>query len=197
MKEDKKETENLPWNKISKVDEEKKKLLRMSEISLILDTYDDIFSDFDPRPFSERAMSDDFLLEAKKASRDLPSGKIELKFLIPQKERDQSQENIIRKRLREHFIRHHQRLEQEVRRLKIKAAINAISGVLMIMLATFLSTIPDSALWVHLLIVILEPAGWFTAWTGLEHYGFAREERNEELIFYHKMMQAEIIFLPY
>jgi hypothetical protein len=197
MKEEKRQVEDLIPSKISKIEEEKKKLLRMSEISLILDTYDDIFSDFDPRPFSERAMSDDFLLEAKKASKDLPSGKIELKFLIPQKERDPSQENVIRKRLREHFIRHHQRLEQEVRKLKIKASINAISGILMIMLATFLSTITNKGLWVHLLIVILEPAGWFTAWTGLEHYGFAREERNEELIFYHKMMQAEIIFLPY
>jgi len=197
MKEDKKEAESLLWGKIAKADEEKKKLLRMSEISLILDTYDDIFSDFDPRPYSERAMSDDFLLEAKRASRDLPSGKLELKFLIPEKERNPTHENLIRKRLREHFIHRHQRLEQEVKTLKIKAAVNAVSGILMIMLATYLSTIAENILWIHLAIVILEPAGWFTAWTGLEHYGYAREERDEELKFYHKMMQAEIIFLPY
>ena len=49
-------------------------LLKKSEISLSLDNYDDIFSDFDPRPFSQRALSDDFLIEAKKASRDKVSG---------------------------------------------------------------------------------------------------------------------------
>jgi len=35
----------------------KKKLLQLSEISLIIDTYDDIFSDFDPRPYSQRALA--------------------------------------------------------------------------------------------------------------------------------------------
>ena len=46
-------------------DEEKQKILEMSEISLILDTYDDMFSSFDPRPYSQRALSEDFLSEAK------------------------------------------------------------------------------------------------------------------------------------
>ena len=59
------------------------KLLQLSEISLIIDTYDDIFSDFDPRPYSQRALSDDFLLEARKASKDKVSGTFELNFLIP------------------------------------------------------------------------------------------------------------------
>ena len=60
----------------------KKKLLQLSEISLIIDTYDDIFSDFDPRPYSQRALSDDFLLEARKASKDKVSGTFELNFLV-------------------------------------------------------------------------------------------------------------------
>lgn len=46
--------------------EETEKILEMSEISIWLDNYDDIFSDFDPRPYSQRSLSDDFLAEAKK-----------------------------------------------------------------------------------------------------------------------------------
>ena len=38
-------------------------------ISLILESYTDIFSDFDPRPYDQRTLSDDFLLECKKAVR--------------------------------------------------------------------------------------------------------------------------------
>ena len=37
-----------------------------SKMSLILDTYLDIFSSFDPRPYEERSLSDDFLDECKK-----------------------------------------------------------------------------------------------------------------------------------
>ena len=47
-----------------------KELLEKTQISLWLDDYADIFSDFDPRPFSQRALSDDFLNEAKKVVRE-------------------------------------------------------------------------------------------------------------------------------
>ena len=33
-------------------------------VSLWLDTYEDIFSDFDPRPYGQRALSEDFVAEA-------------------------------------------------------------------------------------------------------------------------------------
>src|SRR5690349_704077 len=51
---------------------DQKALLIKSELSIWLDTYDDIFSDFDPRPLNERALSDDFLSEARKMARDTP-----------------------------------------------------------------------------------------------------------------------------
>lgn len=74
------------------LEEEKEKLLKLSEICLILDTYDDIFSDFDPRPYDERGLSDDFLSEARKAVKKKPSETIELKFLIPANKRNLSDE---------------------------------------------------------------------------------------------------------
>ena len=36
--------------------------LREGNISLVLDSYDDLFSDFDPRDYSQKALSDDFLV---------------------------------------------------------------------------------------------------------------------------------------
>ncbi|PIU76093.1 hypothetical protein COS75_00785, partial [Candidatus Pacearchaeota archaeon CG06_land_8_20_14_3_00_35_12] len=101
----KKEIEKLVWRKEEKTAkfDEKQKLLQMSEISLWLDHYDDIFSDFDPRPFSQRALSDDFLLEAKRASKEKISGAIEMQFLIPHDKRNKELENTIKKRLHDHF----------------------------------------------------------------------------------------------
>jgi len=61
--------------------------LREGNISLILDSYDDIFSDFDPGDYSERALSDDFLSECKKAAVNKEE-RLELRFLVPKTKRD-------------------------------------------------------------------------------------------------------------
>ena len=83
------------------------------EISLWLDTYEDIFSDFDPRPLGQRALSDDFLSEAKRAIRERKEGSFELHLLIPTTQRSSATEAVVRKRLREHFTKHATRLAGE------------------------------------------------------------------------------------
>ena len=176
--------------------ESERKLLRLSEISLQLDTYDDIFSDFDARPYSNRALSDDFLIESKKASKDKPSGGIELKFLMPTRERNSQNEILIKKRLHEHFTKHYIILKEEVINLKKKGIIMALAGVFMIFIATYLFSINQS--WpIKFLEVLLEPAGWFTAWTGLEDIYYTGRELKRNLDFYEKMSKAEINFLSY
>ena len=87
----------------SKVD--KKKLLRISELSIWLDEYDDIFSDFDSRPIDERSLSDDFLAEVRKMVREKPSGAISLKLLIPADKRKKELETVAIKNLHTYF--HH------------------------------------------------------------------------------------------
>ena len=42
-----------------------KDIIDKAQVSLVLDTYDDIFSDFDPRPYDQRALSGDFLDAAR------------------------------------------------------------------------------------------------------------------------------------
>ena len=83
---------------------------REGNISLILDSYDDIFSDFDPRSYSEKALSDDFLEECKKAAKDKEE-RPELRLLVQKNKRDYKDEIRIKKRLREHFQRHYKELE--------------------------------------------------------------------------------------
>ena len=75
--------------------ESKKRILELSEISVALDSYDDIFSDFDPRDYSKRGLSEDFINEVKKASRAKPTGGLELKILIPENLRNKSHEHVI------------------------------------------------------------------------------------------------------
>lgn len=176
---------------------EKQKLLKQSEISLLLDTYDDIFSDFDPRHYSDRALSDDFLMEARRASRDKPSGRLLLKFMIPKKKRNFLHEYVIKKRLRDHFRKHHQELLQEIKDIK-KKGLNIIAwGTSLMLVAGFISSIQNLTFFHHVLLIILEPAGWFLWWTGLDQFYYTVKQKKPELDFYEKLDQVEIVFTSY
>jgi len=176
---------------------EKHKLLHESEISLILDTYDDIFSDFDPRPYSERAISEDFRAELKRASRDMPSGKIELKLMIPAKEHNLAKENLIRKRLHSHFKKHHGRLRSEIQKIRINGTIIALIGFMLMGAALFITDLNLSARLAAMALVILEPSGWFAMWFGFDKIFYTAGSKKPDMDFYDKMSKCEITFTPY
>ena len=184
-------------SQITLTHDHKKKLLKLSEISLSLDTYDDIFSDFDPRPYSERALSDDFLIEAKKASKDQESG-LELNLLIPTKNRKMYEENIIKKRLWEHFRKHYHALYNEKKKLVLQGMSFVLVGVVLMFIAggILFKHGQDNALF-SLLIVLLEPAGWFLFWEGMHMMIFDSKAKNPDFEFYRKMSTCNIKFLPY
>ncbi|MBN2517510.1 MAG: hypothetical protein JXB14_01555 [Candidatus Altiarchaeota archaeon] len=181
-------------------EQNKQRLLDMSEISVILDTYDDIFSDFDPRTYSERQLSEDFLSEAKRMSKDRRVGKtdgVELTLLIPSKLKDPKEELVIEKRLHRHFQKHHNLLHKDVSKIKRRGALLVFFGMLMITVATFMYPMHGDSIPATLLIVIFEPAGWFTMWTGMDHIFHTWNNEKDDLDFYDKMAKCKISFLPY
>jgi len=176
---------------------EKEKLLEISQISLWLDDYDDIFSDFDPRPYSQRALSDDFLQEVKRASHEIKEKKIELKFLIPEKERTREKEFVIKRRLREHFRRHAKLIEQEIKQLRKKSLLLVLAGCLLMMVATFIAYHEFKNFLFYFLIILFEPAGWFSVWYGLDQFFYTAREKSPDLKFNKKLAKAEIGFISY
>ncbi len=196
VKEVQRESEK-PISKHSISDKAAGKILEMSEISLWLDDYDDIFSDFDPRPYSQRSLSDDFLSESKKASRDKDANKLELRLLIAEGKRDLKNETLIKKRLREHFNKHAHLLRKEIKETKRKSIIQVIAGGLMILGATYVNSIDSGNFLSRLLFVLLEPAGWFLTWFALEKMFYTTESMQSEYNFYEKMSKCDIIFSSY
>jgi len=180
-----------------KIDFDKKKLLGRSEVSLWLDTYDDIFSDFDPRPYSERAVSDDFLLESRKAFREKRSGKVELKFLIPEKERQVRTETTIKKRLKEYFQKNSDRQKQETQKAKNIVKILLAAGFLMLLFSSAISYSNPQIFILYLLITFFDLGGWLSVWFGLEHFIYDIRAKQPEMEFYEKMADAEINFITY
>jgi hypothetical protein len=175
----------------------KEDILKMSEIALWLDTYDDIFSDFDPRPFNQRSVSVDMLDELKRASRDKASGQTELKFLIPAKDRKLETELNIKKRLKDHFKRHFEEINNGKKKIFAKAITFVILGFAMLFFAAYIDHLGKSGLLYSAIVIFFEPAGWFTFWFSLEQIFDYFKEKNPEAVFYEKMSNAEISFISY
>lgn len=169
-------------------------LMKEGNISLILDSYDDIFSDFDPRPFESRALSDDFLLECKKATVD-KDNEIELRFLIPIDERNIEDEIKIKKRLRAHFQKHYFEKHREIRKIKVHGILWFIVGAIIMFIGTFLYKMEGYLF--NFLFILSEPAGWFFFWEGLSKIFIHSKAKAPDYIFYRKMTNASIIFTEY
>ncbi len=165
-----------------------------SEISFWLNEYDDLFSDFDHRPHSHRAISDDFLTEAKRFSWEKTSGNIELRFFIPGSKRQKSLEHVIRKRLHDHFKSRYAFLKKEKQKALRRAILLTSAGVAFMVGASYISIKSGSRTWFHILRIILEPGGWFMTWFGLEALFFTPVHQETNWEFYRKMSNCEIVF---
>jgi hypothetical protein len=177
---------------------EKKELLGSHpDISLWLDDYNDIFSGFDPRDNSVRALSVDFLEEAKRAATDKSEG-LELNLLIPKNKRDWQKEQVIEHRLKNHFERHHTILKKEAKSLIKNGTLFVLAGVIIMAIAAYILVhYENKTTVVSFLIILLEPAGWFFFWEGLDIIIFKPKEKKSELEFYKKLSHAKINFNSY
>ena len=174
------------------------KLFQMSNISLWLDSYGDIFSDFDSRPYSQRTLSDDFLHEAIKVSREKAEGALELRLLIPTAIRNSYSEYVIKKRLKEHFKTHFDNLKKEAKMITKKGMLFLIVGVILMLSATYiLFTYHERSFSVLFISTLFEPASWFLFWEGLGLVIFEAKKKKPDLDFYKKMSKCEIHFMSY
>src|SRR5579883_721342 len=111
---------------------------KATSISLALDEYEDLFSDFDPRPYSERSLSEDFLHELKRAAMSKEEKGLSLFLLLPKDKHNAAHEHIILERLRGHFRHHHRLLEEKRKDVAKTGAWMFALGVVFMFLATYL-----------------------------------------------------------
>lgn len=163
-------------------------------IDIWIDDFDDIFSDFDSRSYAERNISDDFLYEVKRISSENEFIISELKLLIPQNKRNNENENIIIKRLHNHFKKNYQHSIQHLKDERRKGFYFLAAGSLMLILAAYISVIRSEEFYFHVFLVILEPAGWFISWTGLDKLFSSAGLRNSKVDFYTKLAKSKIVF---
>ena len=175
----------------------KQSLVKLSEISILLNSYNDIFSAFDPSEYSERTLSDDFIVQAKNFSKTKDGNKMSLKLLLPASARNEQDEKIIIKRLHFHFKDAYQQVANEVNKTKRKGIILSVIGIVLMLSASYLSFMKPEKYHIHFLIVVFEPAGWFLLWAGLDHLVYQSKSSKKDFNFYSKMTKSEIKFFTY
>src|ERR1043165_8623635 len=165
------------------------------EICIWIDKYDDVFSEFDSRPFSDRALSDDFLSEVQKMITQNPTrGAVRLKFAVMDDQRNTESESIIINNLNKHF--HH--IADDLRKgqdaIRNRGYLFLGVGFVLISFIFLLTTMEEANSYLKGIILMLEPIGWFTTWTGLDYvFQLSRKEKTA-IDFNNKMAHAKIAF---
>ncbi|MCX6310130.1 MAG: hypothetical protein NT084_00635 [Bacteroidetes bacterium] len=167
----------------------------LRDLNIWIDSYNDLFSDFDSRPFSERAISDDFIREMNKLTEEKDELIKTLRFQIPVKERDAKIEDIIIKRLSKDFKREYAQIAREVNNNRHKGLIMAACGISALMIAVLITTIEMKKLGQNFLRILFEPAGWFLIWSGLEKIFFDGKTVKRKRDYYARLEKCKIEFV--
>ncbi|MFA6027421.1 MAG: hypothetical protein WC752_00645 [Patescibacteria group bacterium] len=180
-----------------KTDDLNKKCPLNKQIKIITDSYDDIFSDFDPRPFNVRELSEDFLRELKRASLQKDECGLLLTIMVPKAKRKIKEEDVIRKRIASYIGDNCKLIKRDIANFRIKGLIFLVIGLAMMMSASYIATLESKLIYIQFLFVLLEPTGWFTTWQGLEHLTDKIILKRKDLAFYRKMANCTIRFISY
>ena len=168
----------------------------LRDISITLDTYDDIFSDFDPRPYSQREMSEDFLKEISRRYMEGKHGRFEVHFTMPSAERDLKAEALIKKRLREQFTFMVKRETEAIQKTKNRGYFYMFIGFLILLLDTyFYFYLSYESIFYHLITILLVPAGWYGMFTGIGKVIDEPYDATERKKLHEKFERADFSFM--
>ncbi|HYG52289.1 MAG TPA: hypothetical protein VD905_15365, partial [Flavobacteriales bacterium] len=122
----------------------------LGDISIWLDSYNDIFSDFDPRPYSQRTLSDDFLTQVRKVSHESEEKVNKLKLLLPADKREDKKEAVIAKRIHQHFKKHLHEHKKKYGATIRKGIFFTVGGMLLMLVASYISASQSQAFLKHM-----------------------------------------------
>jgi len=140
----------------------------LREIGVVIDTWDDIFSDFDPRPLSERTVSADFTEELKKRYKETQTGDFIITIYAPVVLRNEDSEHTVTSRLRKHFRHKFLQKKKVITVIRIRGVIFVVVGICalsFLTLATYFKFLSELTL--QIASIVLMPLGWFGIWEGL------------------------------
>lgn len=166
----------------------------MSEISLWLDSYDDIYSDFDSRNYLKRRVSEDFIDELKAALEFKTEHTEGIALLLPADKRIKEIEEAIALNVKEQFQNRYEFLNQNAQETYRKGIMMILSGVLIMAIDSFITFKSYHSFLITILRIIMEPAGWFLIWNGLDFVTYDYRKTKKLVVFFNILSQLKIHF---
>ncbi len=176
--------------------EEMKPAAFINLVHIALDNYDDIFSDFDPSPYSSRLLSDDFLKEVQKRYIENKKGNFEVRFSLPATLRSAKTEALIKKRLKDYFTMQLKSIDYELKKQKEKGGIYLVIGFVILSTTILLATYNHNSDFIlKLPEILLVPLGWYMTWMGIEKILETPSKLEDQKKFYEKFGKANYQFI--
>jgi len=167
----------------------------IKEISIGIDTWDDIFSDFDPRDLNDRTLSEDFIAELKKRYRETRKGSFLVIIYAPILLKDERSERIVIQRLKKHFKHRFMQAQKEINYTRIRGVFFVGVGICFLAfltLATYFKLFSELAM--EMLGIILMPLGWFGIWEGFSKIVDTSRVSIHEAVLFNKLSKAKYQF---
>ncbi len=159
-----------------------------------LDSYNDIYSDFDSRHYKSRRISEDLLHELRTDMRYNQQSLEELHLFLPGKKRNEATEAIIADSMKSFFLMQYHRYQIKCRRKLYVSTIMGFSGITIMLLDAVLIFLNIRTLATTLLSTVMEPASWFLLWTAVDYLIYDWKELKKDRNFYRKLSEANVIF---
>jgi len=166
----------------------------MAELSLWLDYYDDIYSDFDSRHYGKRRISDDFLFELRNALKYKEEWTNDLILLLPADKRQDMDEKMIAASLKDFFTSMYHNNADKCRRKLNRGIIFGITGIIVMIINAIIAFKEAQSFALVTLRVVLEPAGWFLLWASFDFLFYNWQELKKERDFFNELAEMNIHF---
>lgn len=167
----------------------------LGSVDIALDSYDDIFSDFDPSPFERRALSGDFIKELMRRYSETRHGKIEVVFSLPRAARNRDIEALIKTGLREHFEWQLDELWADINEDRRTGGLYIGVGAVVIALSTLLTMYAQEQAILKILGEIILVPGWLGEFMGLEKILESKARRKKQCEFLEQFRDALYVFV--
>lgn len=173
----------------------KQRLEDINAISIAIDTYDDIFSDFDPRDLTQRDLSEDFIIELTRRHRADIKGKYDVVLVAPKSIEDTAAEKKITSRISRYFSQKYRRYAKSINDLRLRGAIYIVLGMaLLIILALLTYYKKFDALTLEIIGIMFMPLGWFGIWEGFSKIVDIPFKLESDTQVYRKLSRAAYKF---
>ena len=176
-------------------DKIKQRLDDINAISIAIDTYDDIFSDFDPRDISRRDLSEDFIIELTRRHRQDIKGKYDVVLVAPKSIEDPTAEKKITSRLNKYFHQKYSRYIMAIKEIRMKGAIYITLGMALLIILALLTYYKKlDTLMLEVIGIIFMPLGWFGIWEGFSKIVDIPFRLGSDTQIYRKLSRAAYKF---